>query len=422
MKKIVFRGLIVGLVAVAALAFLFQDRIQRVRMVASLFSGAEQYEFFCRTTDLFDYSVVPPSDTPFDFPVGETIELPASFRYQDKPVNTESFLADTDTAALLVLNDGRVRYEQYMLTGGREVTWLSMSVAKSFVSALVGIAVADGHIASIEDPITKYVPKLAGSAYDGVRIKDILQMSSGARWDEDYSDSNSDINRFSRIFALGGSLDDFTASLQRENEPGKINHYNSMDTQALGMLLVAATNRSITDYMAEKLWQPLGAESAGQWLLDSNSMEMAFGGFNATARDYAKLGELYRLHGNWNGTQIVPAEWVKASVTADSPHLVPGRDFDGKPVPWGYGYQWWIPISDEGEFTAIGVYNQFVYVNPTRNIVIVKLSANSEYGTSTDESSYRELETIEFFRAVIENVGEPSPTEESEDAEDEVGV
>ena len=341
-----------------------------------------------------------PAETPFEFGNGARIELPAQYTYLGEPKDTETFLTETDTAALLVLQDGDVVFEEYWRTGGRDVTWLSMSVAKSFVSALIGIAVDEGHIDTIKDPVTKYVPTLAGSAYDGVRIKDILQMSSGARWNKDYSDPKSDINRFGRIFALGGSLNEFAATLTRENAPGTFNRYNSTDTQVLGMMLTEATGRSITDYMTEKLWHPMGAESEAWWLLDSEDMEMAFGGLNATARDYAKIGELYRLGGRLNGQQIVPEAWATSSVRPDAPHLLPGKDNPASDYEIGYGYQWWVPEGDEGEFSAIGVYNQFVFVNPTRGTVIVKLSANSDYGVTSDESSYRELETIELFRAI----------------------
>ncbi|MEM7118478.1 MAG: serine hydrolase domain-containing protein [Chloroflexota bacterium] len=344
------------------------------------------------------------SETPYQFPVGPKIELPRSFVHDGQTMDFDRFLDETDTAALLVLKDGELVYETYWLTGGRDVQWISMSVAKSYISALIGIAVEEGHIRSIEEPITNYTPSLAGSAYDNVRIKDVLQMSSGASWNEDYSDPNSDMMRFARAFATGASINRYVATLEREFEPGTFNRYNSADTQALGLLLVNATGRSISDYMEEKLWQPIGAEAAGHWLLDNKGMELAFGGMTATARDYAKLGELYRLGGQFNGKQIVPAEWVKASITPDAPHLQPGANPDPE-FEFGYGYQWWIPESDEGEYAAIGVYNQFVYVNPTHHIVIVKLSANRQYGITDDESSYRELETGTFFRSIVNEVG-----------------
>lgn len=379
-------------------AYLFQNELNRVRFAATLFSGAEQYENFSRIVEMYPTSTMPAAQAPFEFAEGERMALPSSFVHKGTTVDTETFLAETDTSALLVLEDGKVRYERYMLTGGRDVHWLSMSVAKSFVSAAIGIAVAEGHIESIEDPITRYVRSLEGSAYDGVRIKDILQMSSGASWNEDYSDPNSDIGRFGRIMAIGGSMEAFAATLEREHEPGTRNHYNSTDTQVLGILLVRATGRSIADYMGEKLWQPLGMENDGYWMVDSDDMEMAFGGLNATARDYAKLGELYLRDGLWNGKQLVSKQWVRASVTPDAPHLMP--DAADPSFPVGYGYQWWIPSGSEGEYSAIGVYNQFIYVNPTRDVVVVKLSAYSDYAISLEESAYREIESIEFFRAL----------------------
>lgn len=400
MKKYIFGGLAVLVLAVALVVFLNKTRIDRAATVASLFSGAEQYENFNRLHTLFPNAEMPASQAPFKFAEGAPLALPESFQFEGQRVDAASFLVDTDTAALLVIDQGAIVFEEYWLTGGEDVTWMSMSVAKSFVSALVGIAVDEGKIDSIQDPVTKYVPALAGSAYDGVSIKDVLQMSSGARWNEDYSDPESDINRFGRIFALGGSLNAFAATLENQRPAGTYNLYNSTDTQVLGMLLVNTTGETIADYMSDKLWQPLGAESQAYWLLDSDGMEMAFGGMNATARDYAKIGELYRRGGRLNGKQIVPAEWVAASVTPDAPHLMPGKNNPASDFELGYGYQWWVPDGDEGEYSAIGVYNQFVFVNPTRGTVIVKLSANSDYGTSTDPSSYREIETIEFFRAI----------------------
>ncbi|MEM7741262.1 MAG: serine hydrolase [Pseudomonadota bacterium] len=404
MRKVIYGAAAFGLVAAAVTGVVFKDRFDRARAVGSLFTGAEQYQNFHRYQTIFPHTVMDASPRPFQFPDGAKVELPSSFVYSGQTIDTDVFLSETDTAALLVIDDGQVRFERYSLTGGRDVPWISMSVAKSFISALVGIAVSEGLIGSIDEDITSYVPELAGSAYDGVRIKDILQMSSGARWNEDYSDPNSDIARFGQIFALGGSLDEFAGTLERAREPGTFNLYNSTDTHVLGMMLVRATGQTISHYMEEKLWRPMGSESDGYWLLDGEGMEMAFGGMTATARDYAKIGELYRLKGVLNGQQIVPTEWVAASVTPDAPHLQPGKNNPATDFELGYGYQWWIPEGDEGEFSAIGVYNQFVYVNPTSGTVIVKLSANSNYGTSDDESAYRELETIEFFRSIVNEV------------------
>ncbi|NGN44372.1 beta-lactamase family protein [Mesorhizobium sp. CGMCC 1.15528] len=377
--------------------------MNRIDYISSLFTGASQRDNFQRLDSIFPVATMTAAPAPFRFAEGRPLQLPDQYSHDGTPRSVEDFLSLTETMALLIIEDGAIRFERYAPWGGRVTKWVSMSVAKSFVSAAIGIAVQDGFIDNVGEPITAYLPALSGSAYDGVPIRDILQMSSGARWNEDYSDPESDINRFAAIFAQGGSFDAFPATLSRERASGSFNLYNSTDTQVLGMLLVAATGRTIADYMQEKLWHPLGMEADGQWLLDSAGMEMAFAGLNAVARDYAKLGELFRNDGLWQGRQVVPAGWVKASLTADGPHLQPG-DTGLSDSLFGYGYQWWLTDGEEGEFAAIGVYNQFIYVNPAKKLVIVKLSSSPDYGTVNDESTYREYETISLFRAIGEEL------------------
>jgi len=366
-----------------------------------LFTGIPQHENFCRLHHLLPSSRMTASATPHQFPDGPSVGLPATFEAFGQQVDTETFLDTSDTGALLVLRDGEVVHEEYRLTGGRAVQWISWSVAKSFVSALVGIAVEQGHISSISDPISNYIDVEPGSAYDGVSIKDVLQMSSGARWNEDYSDRDSDIVRLGAAMAPGGSLDRFVATAAPDVAPGTVCQYNSTDTQALGALLVKATGRSITDYMQEHLFEPLGMESDGYWLLDPTGREMAFGGLNLTARDFAKLGELYRRGGEWNGRQIVPAAWAAASVVPDAPHLEWGRPvIAGGNLPDGYGYQWWLIPGGLDQYSAIGVYNQWVFVSPHDRVTIVKSSATRTYGTTMDEPENLSG-THEYFLAAV---------------------
>jgi CubicO group peptidase (beta-lactamase class C family) len=285
------------------------------------------------------------------------------------------------------------------------VQWISWSVAKSFVSAMVGIAVREGHIRSIDEPISDYIDVEPGSAYDGVRIKDVLQMSSGARWNEDYSDPTSDVARLGAAMAPGGSLDRFVATATPESAPGTVCQYNSTDTQALGTLLVRATGRSITDFMQEHMYDPLGMEADGYWLLDAEGREMAFGGVNLTARDFAKLGELYRRGGEWNGIQVVPADWVADSIVPDAPHLEWGRPvIAGGNLPDGYGYQWWLIPGGLDQYSAIGVYNQWVFVSPRHDVTIVKLSATRTYGTTMGEETSYSGTTEAFLQAVAAHV------------------
>ena len=364
-----------------------------------MFSGARQHHNFSNFKNLLPVTEMQPAVMPYIFPHGAAIELPRDFDFDGSTVKTDEFLTRTDTGGLLVLQDGIIRFEDYWLSGGQTVQWISWSVAKSFISAMVGIALEEGHIGSIDDPISQYIHVNPGSAYDGVRIKHVLQMSSGARWNEDYGDPNSDINRFSAAMAGAGTLDNLIVSMVPQDEPGTVCRYNSADTQALGSQLVNATGQPITEYMQSRICEPLGFEAAGYWMIDSVGREMAFGGLNLIARDFAKLGELYRCGGLWNGQQIIPEEWVQQSVESNEAHLQPGKvEVGGLKFGIGYGYQWWIPEGDRGEFTGIGVYNQFVYVDPTRNLTIVKLTANPVYGSPEDDHK-SELETLEFLRA-----------------------
>ena len=334
-----------------------------------------------------------PADTPFEFLEGTAMALPTSYEFEGNTLNLHQLLGATHTSALLVIKKGEVRFEQYWLSGGRNVQLISMSVAKSFISALVGISQAEGHIGDLEEPIDKYVHVLKGSAYEGVRIKDVLQMSSGIAFNEDYGDFDSDINRWGRGFALGSPQDDFAASLTRGREPGTLNHYVSIDTHVLSMVLSRATGKSVTDYMQEKLYQPLGMEYDGYWIVDGDGKEMALGGLNLTLRDFAKLGSLYLHNGALDEKQIVPTEWVKVSTAADAPHIQPEEN------DFGYGYQWWLPLSEDGEYMAMGVYGQYIYVNPVNNTVIVKLSANPHYNDLSyiPSSDYSHLA---FFRSI----------------------
>lgn len=366
-----------------------------------LYSGIPQYQNFSRMNELFHVSTMHGVETPYNFEENNEITLPATYMCGGSERNLLELLEETDTSALIVLKNGTVRYEQYWLTGGRRVPWLSMSVAKSFVSALVGIAVAEGHIGSILDPIDAYATSLRGSGYEGVAIKNVLQMSSGCRWNEDYGDPTSEIRRFAFAASSKGSMDEFLSTMVRQDEPGTICRYNSADTQALGLMLANATGKSITEYMQEKLCDPLGFESNGYWLIDGAGRERVYSGLNLTARDFAKFGELYRNGGNWAGNQIIPEYWIAESVTINAPHLAAGRPIVGDhTLPLGYGYQWWILGGETGAFCALGVYNQLIYVDPARGVVIVKLSANPAYGTSSREEVNRDIENVGALRSI----------------------
>lgn len=363
-----------------------------------LFSGIEQTANFRSMSTIYPVRVIRRSSKPRPFEAGAPLTLPLSFKYGNETLETQTFLDHVETTGLLILKDGRTVFEDYWRGNDATTQSVSWSVVKSFVSALMGIAVGEGAIGSVEEPVTKYAPELAGSAYDGVRIKDVLQMSSGARWNEDYSDRESDINRFGRLLVDGTSLDAFAASCRPEKTPGTYNRYNTTDTHVLGMVVRNATGRPLSEYLHEKLWEPLGMEADGFWVVDNAGMEFAGGGLNAVLRDYAKLGQLYLNQGNWHGRQLVPAEWIRASVTPDAPHVTPGVR-DSAPSPWGYGYQWWVP-DNSGAYSAIGIYGQFIFVHPKKRVVIAKTSAFREYGRSIRLEHYRTADHFALFQTI----------------------
>lgn len=387
------------LIVIISLSLIYQQNIQRLYTAITLYDQDKIVENFLTMPESFNATRIPPSDTPFHFPK-QSQELPRTFSLDGEGFSGDEFLLNSGTTGLLVLKEGVILFEEYYLGNSEEQQHISFSVAKSFVSALLGIALDEGKITSIEQAVTDYVPELKGTGYDEVRIKDILQMSSGVKFNEDYADFNSDINRFSRATAFGTSLDEFSASLVREREPGTYHHYVSIDTQVLGMLLTRATKRSLSEYLAEKIWQPLGMEYPLYWLKDDDGMELALGGLNVSMRDYAKLGWLYLNKGKWGDKQIVPRQWVIDSVTPDSPRLMPGENNPESSSSDGYGYQWWVPLGADDEFAARGIYSQYIYVDPDQNLVIVKTSANHLF---TDPAYNWNAKHMAFFRTISQH-------------------
>lgn len=401
LRRILGAGGLLLVVLALALATIHQDKLRRVYHVLGLFEPDRIVDNFRSMETMFQTVPVRRGESAHRFESAPS-DLPPTYEYKGTTRDVARFLQDTWTTGLIVLQDGRVVHEKYFLGNTAASKSISWSVAKSFISALVGIAVEEGRIADIHQPVSDYVPVLRGSGYDGVSIKDVLQMSSGIRFDENYGAFFSDINRLGRAIAFNASLDEFVASLKRERAPGTFHHYVSMDTQVLGMLLRATTSETLASYLESRIWKKLGMESDAYWLVDRNGMELAFGGLNAVLRDYARLGQLYLNEGAWEGRQIVPAAWVRASTTPDAPHLRPGNPASSWVL--GYGYQWWIPQQPDGDYLAIGVYGQFVYVYPKKKIVIAKTSAYPAY---TEDGAEKELETIALFRAIARHMSGP---------------
>ena len=340
----------------------------------ALFAG-DRFENFRHMERFVPTSKMPPSSAPWDLGKNaNTLKYSGDFR--GKVTSLEDFIALSDTSAFLVIKDGKILFEDYRHGDSRESLHTSFSVAKSFTSALLGIALAEGKIDSLDDPVRKYLPELTSATFDGVTIKHVLQMSSGVQFNETYTDPNSDINLMTTKVPPMTYVE-YINTLGRAHEPGTFNHYASINTQLLGILLVRVAGETLTEYMNDRLWQPLGMEQPGLWVLDEQGIELSMGGLAASARDYAKLGLLYLNDGMRGEQRILPKGWAHESVTPTEAHLLPG-DNPQSSNPSGYQYQWWTPRNWDGDFLARGIWGQNIYVHPGNRVVIVKLAADQK--------------------------------------------
>ncbi len=374
------RVLVVLVLVAAAVGVWKREQVTRLWAVLTLFDEGQIVQNFSHMDAAFLTTPVGKGDTPpLPLPPGPPATLPAS---------VAPWVVARAVTALVVLKDGQLVFDRYYLGTGPMDRRISWSMAKSALSALFGIVVAEGSIASLDDKVTKYAPQLAGSAYEGASIRNVLNMASGVRFDEDYMAFFSDINKMGRVIGLGGSLDDFTAALKdRAYTPGQTWQYVSIDTHVLGMVIRGATGREIPDLMAEKLFTPLGLEVEPAYVTDGTGQAFVLGGLNMTTRDYARLGQLFLQNGSANGSQIVPADWVAASTTASAP-TAPGAI--------GYGYQWWVPKGAvPGEFMAMGIYGQFIYINRPAGVVIAVNAADRHFTDAGVEDG-----NVAMFRAI----------------------
>ena len=378
--------------------FIFPKAL-RVHKVKTLYDKDKIVYNFLNMDKIFPTREIKASKNPK--PLKRNIKtLPETFFFEGEEKNLQEYLDYFWSDGMIVLHKNEMVYENYWLGNNENKRHISWSVAKSFISALVGIAYEEGLIDSLDDPVTKYLDDFKETGYDGVTIKDILQMSSGVLFNEDYADYDSDINRFGRAVATGTSMRDFSKTLTREREPGTYMHYVSINTQVLGFLLQEVTNKSISQYLYNKIWNPLGMEDSAYFILDDVKDEFALGGLNATLRDYAKFGLLYLQNGRWNDNQIISKQWIEDSHSTDGIHLVPGER-ETSSNPWGYGYQWWVPGFPDTDYTASGVYNQYIYIDPLSEIVIAKTSSNYKY---TSELQMSKDMHMAMFRAIASHI------------------
>ncbi len=290
-------------------------------------------------------------------------------------------------AGLIIIQDGKIRFERYALGFDGSGRWTSFSVAKSLTSTLVGAAVEDGYIKSLDDKVAAYIPGLKGSVYDDVTVRQLLTMTSGVKWNEDYTDPNSDVALFNLHKPAPG--EDITVSymktLPREASAGSKWVYKTGETNLIGVLVSSATGKTVSAYLQEKIWGPFGMEQDAVWMLGPTGHEISGCCISASLRDYARFGLFIMNGGVAGGKAVLPDGWIAAGTTKQADIGVPGR---------GYGYQWW--TNDDGSYAAQGIFGQGIFIDPKRKLVI---ASNGNWPTATDPDGVG-AERERFYKAV----------------------
>ncbi len=342
---------------------------------------------FAHSDELFPVRVVERGNATRKLPKAKTPLQNVQFEAGGKRYDLFDYLALNRVAGLLVMKNGEIVLEDYELGTRPETHWPSYSVAKSASSTLIGAALLDGSIKSLDDPVTKYVPVLKGGVYEGVSVRNVIQMASGVKWNETYTDPQSDRRKLLEIQLQEkpGTILPFMSGMSRAGAPGTIWNYNTGETFVVGAVLEGATHKPLAEYLSEKIWKPWGMESEAQWQLESpKGMGWAGGGLAATLRDFGRLGLLVQADGVIEGKRMVPEGWFDEAGSA--------KEIGGKTVE--YGYLWWtFPKGDDlhdGAFQALGIFGQHLYINRKEKVVVVVLSARPKPTGSTvvDDSAF----------------------------------
>ena len=332
-----------------------------------------------RISLLAKWNTAQPSATPRALPAGQPLPL---------SVDVDAYMQQHRLAALLIVQGGKLRLERYGLGFDGDGRWTSFSVAKSFTSTLVGAALKDGLIKSMDDKVSDYLPDMKGSAYDDVSLRQLLTMTSGVQWNEDYGDPQSDVARFNNHKPEPGvdALVSYMRRLPRAAPAGTRWHYSTGETNLIGLVLAAAIQKPLAQYLQEKIWQPAGMEQQATWLLSKTGKEISGCCVQAAPRDYARLGQFILEGAQVNGQSILPDGWLHQATHKQADIGAPGR---------GYGYQWW--TYDSGAFAARGIFGQGIFIDPARQLVIVS-NADWNKAGSANNPSFAARE--DFYQAV----------------------
>ena len=348
----------------------------------------QEKEFgFAHFDQVFKTRDVPNGKKVHELPPGNPIAAFSKGGQKEKEL--EAFIIEQKVAGLLILQNGKIRMERYALGFSEAERWTSQSVAKSVTSTLVGAAIKDGYIKSVDDYITQYIPDLKGSAYDKVTIRHLLTMTTGVRWNETYTDSTSDIVKF-YTQPVDSGIDETVSYLRHlpsEAEPGKKWVYKTAETHLLGVLVSAATKQTLSAYLSKKIWIPYGMEGKATWNLGRTNQEFAGCCLQMKLRDFGRFGQFMLDSARINGKSIVPDGWLQAATHLQI-QLWPG---------WGYGYQWW--TLNDGTFRALGIHGQMIHIDPARHLVVVINSAWPEA-----ENFKRQMAVDNFLRSLSSEI------------------
>lgn len=355
-----------------------------------LFWTQDQRDYgFRRMEDFAPVRTIARGEHVRDLPAGEPLDL-SDLSIGGRSWTIDDYLEDQRVGGIVILQHGRVRFERYRMGADADTRWTSFSVAKSLTSTLVGAAIRDGHIGSLDDVVTQYIPDLAGSGYDGVTVRQLITMSSGVRWNEDYTDPASDVALFNTVEPEPGvdPLVTYMRRLPREAGPGTRWLYNTGETNLVGVLVANATGRPLAQYLSEKIWAPFGMEQDAVWILNAGGSEIGGCCISATVRDYARFGQFVLEGLATGGGPVVPDGWFAAAGTMQADIGEPGR---------GYGYFWW--TFDDGSFAARGIFGQGIFIDPANGLVI---ASNGDWPTATSDtlSPRRDAFYREVMRAV----------------------
>lgn len=358
-------------------------KLERASQVL-FWSQAEREAGFRAMDRIVPHRVIAAGDVARPLPEGDPLYL-----------DVEGFMASEKVAGLLVLQDGQIMLERYGLGFGPEGRWTSFSVAKSLTSTLVGAAIKDGFIESLETPIVRYLPELTDSAYEGVTVHQLLTMTSGADWNEDYTNPDADVARFFEPHDTGG-MDPtlhYMRQLKRAAEPGTRWHYSTGETQLIGVLVRRATGKPLADYLSEKLWSAYGMERDAGWMIDESGQEASGCCVMASLRDWGRVGQFVLDGGKVGNSAILPDGWLSQATSKQADYGEAGE---------GYGFQWW--TYDDGRYAAHGIFGQSITIDPERKTVVVILSA---WPTATGRSNVRDA----FLKQVADAVDAAPQTE-----------